>query len=122
MGDDGNNDVSNGDNCRNDARDNAGKGDSKDAGMEGGGWILVENAAAAVAAAAAAAAAAALAVAVAAAVTTEAAATYCRVGLLFIGKIFLCGIFMCGENSCGHTSTHPLVTLEVCRRTFGWGR
>jgi hypothetical protein len=43
--------------------------------------------------------------------------------LLFIVKIFLCGIFMmCGGNWQGHTSPHTLVTLEVCRRTFGWGR
>jgi hypothetical protein len=43
--------------------------------------------------------------------------------LLFIVKIFLCGIFMvCGGNWLGHTSPHTLVTLEVCSRTFGWGR
>jgi hypothetical protein len=45
-------------------------------------------------------------------------------GLLhFIMKIFLCGIFMMwGGNWQGHISPHTLVTLEVCRRTFGWGR
>jgi hypothetical protein len=38
-------------------------------------------------------------------------------------KIFLCGIFMmCGGNWQGHISPHTLVTLEVCRYTFGWGR
>jgi hypothetical protein len=43
--------------------------------------------------------------------------------LLFIAKIFLCGIFMMwGGNWRGHTSPHTLVMLEVCRRTFGWGR
>jgi hypothetical protein len=43
--------------------------------------------------------------------------------LLFIVKIFLCGIFiMCGGNWRGHTFPHTLVMLEVCRRTFGWGR
>jgi hypothetical protein len=37
--------------------------------------------------------------------------------------IFLCGIFiMCGGNWRGDTSPHTLVTLEVCRCTFGWGR
>jgi hypothetical protein len=49
----------------------------------------------------------------------------CRLqgSLLFIVKIFLCGIFMmCGGNWQGHTSPHLLVTLEVCRCTFGWGR
>ncbi len=29
---------------------------------------------------------------------------------------------MCGGNWRGHTSPHTLVTLEVCRHTFGWGR
>jgi hypothetical protein len=28
--------------------------------------------------------------------------------------------FMCGGNWQGHTSPHTLITLEVCRRTFGW--
>jgi hypothetical protein len=107
VGDDGNDDVSNGDDCGNDAGDNPGKGDSKDAGVEGGGWILVENEAAAAAAV------------VAVALAVVAVTTYCRVGLLFIGKIFLCGIFMCGGNRHGHTSTHPLVMLKVCRLLLG---
>jgi hypothetical protein len=64
-----------------------------------------------------------VAAAAVAAVTVAAVAIYCRGGLLFIVKIFLCGIFMmCGGNWRGHTSPHTLVMLEVCRRTFGWGR
>jgi hypothetical protein len=30
--------------------------------------------------------------------------------------------FMCGGSWQGHTSPHTFVTLEVCRRTFGWGQ
>jgi hypothetical protein len=60
--------------------------------------------------------------AAAAATTARVVAAYCRGHLLFIVKIFLCGIFMmCGGEWRGHTSTHTCVTLEVCRRTFGWG-
>ncbi len=64
----------------------------------------------------------AVAVAAAAAATAAAAAAYCWGCFFFIVKMFLCGIFMCGGNWQGHTSPHTLVTLEVCRHTFGWGR
>jgi hypothetical protein len=70
---------------------------------KGGGGLLTEDAAAV------------------AAVMTAEAAVYCRGCLVVIVKIFWCGIFMCGGNWQGHTSPHTLVTLEVCRRTFGWG-
>jgi hypothetical protein len=30
--------------------------------------------------------------------------------------------FMCGGNWQGHTAPHTLITLEVCRHTFGWGQ
>jgi hypothetical protein len=111
MGDDVGNDVGNGDDGGNNACDDAGEGDGRDAGREGGGGLLVEDAAVAAAAAATAAAA-------------VAAAAYCRGRMLFIVEIlFLCAIFMmCGGNRRGHTSPHTFVMLEVCRRTFGWGR
>jgi hypothetical protein len=93
------------DNGGNDAGNDAGEWDGRDASGEGGGGLLAEDAAAA------------------AAVATVAAAAYCRGHCFFIVKIFLCDIFMmCGGNWRGHTSPHTLVTLEVCRRTFGWGR
>jgi hypothetical protein len=108
LGDDVGDDVGDGDDGGNNAGDNAGKGDGRDAGREGGGGLLAEDAVAAVAAAA----------------TAAATAAYCRGCMLFIVKIlFLCGIFMmCGGNGQGHTSPHTLVMLDVCRRTFGWGR
>ncbi len=101
MGDDVGDDVGDGDNGGNNGSNNAGKGD-------GWGGLLAEDAAAAAAAAA----------------TAAVVAAYCRGRMLFIVKIlFLCGIFMmCGGDWQGHTSPHTLVTLEVCRRTFGWGR
>jgi hypothetical protein len=78
----------------------------------GGGLLAEDEAAAAAAVAAAVTAMAAVAV-----------AAYCRGRLLFIVKIFVCGIFMIrGGNRQGHTPPHTLITLEVCRRTFGWGR
>jgi hypothetical protein len=108
MGDDVGDDVGNRDDGSNNAGDDAGKGDGGDAGREGGGGILAEDPAT---------------VAAAAASTAAAAAAYCRGCMLFIVQIFLCGIFMmCVGNRGGHTSPHTLVTLEVCRRTFGWGR
>ncbi len=76
--------------------------------MGRGGGLLAEDT---VVAAVAAAVAAAL---------MAAAAAYCRGCLLFIVKIVLCVIFMCGGNWQGYT--HTLVTLEVCRHTFWWGR
>jgi hypothetical protein len=75
-----------------------------------GGGLLAEDAVVVVVAAAAAAA------------TAAAEAAYCWGRFLFIVKIFLCGIFTCGGNWQGHTSPKTLVTLEVCRRTFGWGQ
>ncbi len=92
----------------NNAGDNIGKGDGEDAGGEGEGGLLAKDPAAAVAAV----------------VTAVAAVAYCRGRMLFIVKIlFLCGIFMMyGGNWQVHTSPHNLVMLEVCRRTFGWGR
>ncbi len=74
-----------------------------------GGGLLAEDVVVAAAAAAAVA------------VTAAAAAVYCWGCFLFIVKIFLYGIFMCGGNRQDHISPHTLVTLEVCRRTFGWG-
>ncbi len=95
-------------NASNNAGSNAGKGDGRDAGGEGGGLLAATAAAAA---------------ATAAAAVTAVAAAYCRGCLLFIVNIFVCGIFMmCGGIQRGHTSPHTLVTLEVCRHTFGWGR
>ncbi len=44
-------------------------------------------------------------------------AAYCRGLLLYDVKIFVCR-----GNWQGCTSSHTLITLEVSRRTFGWGR
>ncbi len=104
VGDDVGDRDNGGDDTIDDVGNNAGKGDGRDASGEGGGGLLAEDAAAVAAA------------------TAAAAAAYCRGCLLFIVKIFLCGIFMCEGNWQGHTSPHTLVMLEVCRRTFGWGR
>ncbi len=101
--------MGDGDDSGTNAGNNASKRDCRDAGRERWVGLLVEDAAAA------AAVAAAMATAVAA---------YCRGCMLFIVKIlFLCGIFMmCGGNWQGQTSLYILITHEVCRRTFGWGR
>ncbi len=96
-------DVGNGADGGNNASNDTSKGDGGDDGGEG---LLAEDAA----------------VAAAAATTAAAAAAYCWGCFLFIVKKFMYGTFMCGGNWQGHTSPHTLITLEVCRRTFGWGR
>jgi hypothetical protein len=109
VGDDANDDVGNKDHGSNNAGNDGCKGDGRDASRKRGGGLPAEDAVAAAAAVVA--------------VAMVAAAAYCRGCLLFIVKMFLCGIFtICGGDWRGHTFTHTLVTLEVCRRTFGCGR
>jgi hypothetical protein len=108
VGDDVGDDVGDGNDGGNNAGNNPGEGDGGDAGGEGGRVLLAEDA---------------VVVAAAAPATAAAAAAYCRDRCFFVVKIFLCGIFMmCGGNWRGHISPHTIVMLEVCRRTFGWGR
>ncbi len=109
MGDDAGNDVGDGDDGGDNAGNNAGKGDGGDAGEEGGGgswrrtrWRRRRQ---------------------------RQRQRWRRrlhiagVVAFYCEDIFFCGIFiMCGGSWRGHTSPHTLVTLEVCRRTFGWGR
>ncbi len=110
VGDNMGNDVGNRDDGGNNMGTDPSKGNGGDTGREAGGGLLVEDAVVAAAAAAAVAA------------TAAAGAAYCWGCFLFIVKIYLCGIFMCEGNWQGHASPHTLVTLEVCRHTFGWGR
>ncbi len=105
VGDDVGNDVGDRDDGNDNAGNNPGKGDGGDAGGEGGGGAPGGGRGGSS--------------------SGEGSGGGCILQglLLFIVKIFLCGIFMmCGANWRGHTSPHILVTLEVCRRTFGWGR
>ncbi len=114
VGDDAGDDVGDGDIGGDDAGNNAGEGDGGDAGGEGGGGLLVEDAAAAAVTAASGSGS-----------SGNGGSGGCILQglLLFIVKIFLCGIFMvCGGNWQGHTSPQTLITLEVCRHMFGWGR
>jgi hypothetical protein len=107
VGDDAGDDVGDGDNGGDNTGNDAGKGDGGDAGREGGGgsWRRTRQ-------------------------RQRRQRQRWRRRLHIAGDvafycedIFLCGIFiMCGGNRQGHTSPHTLVTLEVCRRTFGWGQ
>jgi hypothetical protein len=106
VGDDMGNDVGNGDDGDKDTGNNAGKGDGRDAGGEGGGAPGGGRGGGGGS-------------------SGDGSGGSCILqgSLVFIVKIFLCGIFMmCRGNWQGHTSPHTLVMLEVCRRTFGWGR
>ncbi len=111
VGDDAGDDVGDGEDGGDDAGDNAGEGDGGDAGgdagREGGGgsWRRTRR--------------------------RQRRRRRRRRRLHIAGVIaFYCeDIFVWyfyhvwgGGNWQGHTSPHTLVTLEVCRRTFGWGR
>jgi hypothetical protein len=97
VGDDVANDVGDGDDCGNNAGNNTGKGDwgGRRQGGGGGSWRRTRQ---------------------------RRLLHIAGVVRFFIAKILLCGIFMMsGGNWQGHTSPHTLVTLEVCKHTFGWG-
>ncbi len=103
VGDDVGDDVGNKDIGGDNASNDASKGDGGDTRMKWGGLLAEEGAVAAA--------------------TAAAAATYCWGCFFYIVKIFFwCEIFKCGGNWRDHTSPHTIVTLGVCRHTFGWGR
>jgi hypothetical protein len=112
MGDDVGDDVGDGDDGGDDPVNNAGKGDGGDAGREGGGAPGGGRGGSGGGSGVGGSG-----------VGGSSGGCILQGSLLFIVKIFLCGIvIMCGGNWQGHTSPHTLVTLEVCRHTFGWGR